>query len=70
MLTINGSEIKKALDLVQDRVQEQVAGILAKPSVQGPATGIFVVFATAEIPDTKSDFETVLKFLETGENQD
>lgn len=67
VVTISGQEIKKTLDQVQDNIQEQLAEILAKPTIAKPSIGILMVYSD-KFPPVKGDLATIAKFLETGQD--
>lgn len=64
VITINTQGIKKVLDQIQDRVQEQVAGIIAKPAATTPSTAIFLIYID-KFPQIQRDLEVVSEFIET-----
>lgn len=67
VITVSGQEVKKVLDQIQDKVQEQVADILAKPKVTVPSTAIFLIYMD-KFPEMTKDLEVVSEFLETSQN--
>ncbi len=67
LITVSGQEIKNILDLIQDKIQSQVAEILATPKMSESAIGIFLIYSD-KLPESKDDFDKITVFLETGQD--
>jgi hypothetical protein len=65
-IEIQPREIKRILDLIQDRVQSQIADYLAKPTLSKPSLAILQIYSEL-FPEISGDIEIVVLYLENGD---
>lgn len=60
-------EIKKILDLIQEKVHSQIIEYLSKPTLSTPSLAILAIYSKL-FPELQTDLDSVSKFLTSGED--